>query len=58
MAGNLAGGMYFEYYPSIKPAVLSLFDISVFLSYFLLCMCPVIIEIWEARKWKASELKI
>ena len=56
--GNMAGGMYFRYFPSLKAAELSAYGISVFASYLLLCLCPVVIEIWEVRKWKALESKI
>lgn len=56
--GNLMGGMYFRYFPSVKAAELSPFSISVFVSYLLLCMCPAIIEIREVRKWKALRSKI
>ena len=55
--GNLAGGMYFRYFPSLKGTEISAFGISVFASYLLLCLCPVIIELWEVRKWKAYEPK-
>ena len=58
LAGNILGGMYFRYFPSIKTAGLSLFGTSVFAAYFLLCMCPVIIELWEVRRWKALRSKI
>lgn len=57
-AGNLMGGMYFRYFPSVKAGDISIFSISVFLSYLLLCLCPVIIEIWEVRRWKALRSKI
>jgi len=56
--GNICGGMYFRYFPSIKWAELSPFGISVFLSYFILCLMPVIIELWEVRRWKALKSKI
>lgn len=56
--GNMTGGMYFRYFPSLKGAEASAFGISTFASYLLLCMCPVIIELWEVRKWKAIESKI
>ena len=51
--GNLMGGMYFGFFPSMKMAEVSAFGISVFVAYLLLCVCPIIIELWEARKWKA-----
>ncbi len=53
LAGKLTGKIHFEYFPSVKGADVSLFGISVFVAYLLLCMCPVIIEFWEVRKWKA-----
>lgn len=56
--GCLKGGMSFEYFPSIKNAENSLFGFSVFVAYALLCMCPLIIEYWEARKWKSIISKI
>lgn len=56
--GNLMGGMYFEFYPSIQKTETSVFGISVFVAYLLLCVCPVIIELWEVRKWKVLRSKI
>lgn len=47
LAGKLAGEMYFRYFPSFKTSSFSIFWISVFISYFALCMCPIIIEIRE-----------
>ena len=58
LIGNMMGGMDFRYFPSIKGADFSVFGISVFVSYLLLCMCPVIIEIWEAARWRALRSKI
>ena len=56
--GNLLGAINFYYFPSIKAIEISPFTISVFISYFVLCLVPIIIELWEVRKWKALELKI
>lgn len=56
--GNLMGKMYFRFFPSIKLVGSSLFSISLMMSYFLLCMCPIIIEIWELKKWKFLKSKI
>lgn len=55
--GNLLDGMYFSFFPSMKAVEVSVFSISVFLAYFALCMCPIIIEFWEVRKWKALKSK-
>ena len=56
--GNMMGGMYFRYFPEIAWAKNSFFSTSVFIAYFLLCICPIIIELWEVRKWKAIKSKI
>jgi len=53
LTGNLMGAIDFVFFPSVKMADSSLFSISVFAAYLLLCVCPIIIEIWEVRKWKA-----
>ena len=58
LIGGISGGMYFRYFPSIKANAFSLFGLSVFVAYGALCMCPILIEIWEVRKWKAIESKI
>jgi len=58
LTGSLYGGMEFKYFPSIQSAHISAFNISVFVVYFLLCICPVIIEIREVRKWKSLRRKI
>ncbi len=58
LIGNLMGEMYFRFFPSMKAAEVSPFGISVFLSYLLLSICPIIIELWEVRKWKAYVSKI
>lgn len=51
--GNLMGGMYFRYFPSMEWSEFSVFDASVFLAYLFLCLCPVMIELREVRRWKA-----
>ncbi len=58
LVGYLMGGMCFRFFPSMKMADVSVFGISVFIAYLLLCVCPIIIELWEVRKWKAIESKI
>ena len=58
LAGNLTGAIDFRFFPSMKTAEVSVFGISVFIAYLLLCVCPIIIEIWEVRKWKALRSRI
>ena len=56
--GNLMGGIYFNYFPVIRGTHFSLYTLSILISYFLLCIYPVIIEIMEVKKWKALRSKI
>ena len=58
LVGSFWGKTYFDFYPSIKAAEFTAFGVSVFISYLLLCMCPIIIELWEVRKWNALKSKI
>ena len=58
LSGSLMGAIDFNFFPSVKTAELSAFGISVFATYFLLCISPVIIEIREVRKWNALRSKI
>lgn len=58
LAGSIRGGISFSYFPSLKAAAISPFNISIFAAYLLLCICPIIIELWEVRRWKALRQKI
>lgn len=58
LVGDLCGATYFRYFPSLKASEPSLYGISVMASYFMLCLSPVIIELWEVRKWKSLRSKI
>lgn len=44
LAGNLIGAIDFRFFPAMKMAEVSVFGISVFAAYFLLCSSPIIIE--------------
>lgn len=56
--GQLCGAMSFYYFPSMKAADVTLYAVSVFVSYLLLLIYPVIVEFWEVRKWKSLRSKI
>jgi len=55
LVGSLLGCVDFVYFPTIRAAKISFLGASTFVSYFALCAMPVIIEIWEVRKWKALQ---
>ena len=58
LAGSFLGGMDFGYFPYFTAMEFSGFEISLFVSYLLLCITPVVIELWEVRKWKSLKSKI
>ena len=58
LAGNIMGGMHFEFFPTFEWNYISPFGVSVFIAYLLLCSSPIIIEMWEVRRWKALRSKI
>lgn len=58
LAGSIMGGMRFAFFPSLEMGYISPFGISVFIAYLLLCCSPIIIEMWEVRRWKALRSKI
>ncbi len=58
IVGSLMGKMDFNFFPFIKSSEVSLFSVSIFWAYLLLFVCPIIIELWEVRKWKALVSKI
>ncbi len=58
MVGAFLGGLRFQYFPSMTSFEYSPYGISLLISYGFLCISPVILEVWEVRKWKLLESKI
>jgi len=56
--GSILGTFKWRYFPTMKGVSLNLFNISLFVSYAVLCLVPVIITIKEEKQWKATQLKI
>lgn len=52
IVGGIFDGMYCRYFPSVKLSGASMFEISVFAAYFVLCMLPCVIELWEVIRWR------
>ncbi len=50
--GILNNGIEYTYYPKITMQFKNPYSVSIFFAYGLLCIMPIIIEIWEAIKWK------
>ena len=51
LIGSIMGGMYFSFIPRMISVEFSIFSLSMFVAYLGLCICPIVIEIWEVRKW-------
>ena len=55
IAGWMAGGLNWQYYPIIKGTLSGVFPISFQLVYLALCLTPVILNGVEERKWRTIE---
>ena len=53
LVGKIFGKLDFSYFPQITGEKISLYGISIFFIYLILCILPVIIEIREVLKWKS-----
>lgn len=58
LCGSIAGGISYSYFPKMLGGEISGFSVSIFLAYFALCIIPVIIEIWEVKRWNALKSTI
>ncbi|MBE5924524.1 MAG: energy-coupling factor transporter transmembrane protein EcfT [Lachnospiraceae bacterium] len=52
--GKVSGVLYWSYYPITEGAKLSAYGLSVYVAYFVLCMCAVFEEIRKDIVWKKS----
>jgi len=46
------GAVHFRYFPMLGGATAGAFTYSLFFVYFSMCIAPVVINLWEDRKWK------
>ena len=51
LAGRFSGVMYWQYFPYMNGTEIGIYKATVFAVYFALCFMPVILNIWEDRKW-------
>ncbi len=56
--GAVFGGISFEFFPYIESSEFSIYGGSLYASFFLLCIFPVVIEAWEVTKWNVLKSKI
>ncbi|ATW27563.1 energy-coupling factor transporter transmembrane component T [Candidatus Formimonas warabiya] len=57
-AGACAGGISFRYFPNMKGAGGSPLSVALYAAYMAFCLTPVIINVWEDRKWKHLQFDI
>ena len=55
LCGWAAGGLYWQYSPIIEGAPFGPFPISFQLTYLALCLTPVILQMYNDRKWKTLQ---
>ena len=58
ISGSIHKALYFSYFPKLEGTEISWLEVSVFAAYLLLFTYPIMIEIWEALKWKKLKSKI
>ncbi|MBR3934140.1 MAG: energy-coupling factor transporter transmembrane protein EcfT [Clostridia bacterium] len=56
--GKVTGVIDYVYFPKIIVNKINPYVISLYISHFLLCILPIIIEVSEVIKWKFLKLKI
>ena len=56
--GAARDGMYFTYFPYLQSVSVNIYAVSLFTAYLLLCAMPIVIELWEVRKWRAIKSRI
>ena len=57
LAGGVARGFDFRYFPSIRGAVLTPVSCLFYLAYFALCITPVAVNVREERIWNSIHSK-
>ena len=58
LIGVLLGKINYRYFPSMRGTDMSFYSTSIFISYTMICIMPIIIEIWEELKWRKLKSKI
>lgn len=53
LIGVLSGDLRFSYYPRIEKLEMTRLSAMSYVSFFLLCSCPILIEVKEKLKWRS-----
>ena len=54
----LTGALSWEYYPQLAGELTGVWHIAAYLCYLSVCLTPLMINIWEDRKWNSLRSKI
>ena len=52
LSGAVVGGLRFQYYPMVSGVAVSVWSVSFFVVYGLLCLTPVLLLLREELRWK------
>lgn len=58
MLGVIRGSFYYRYFPTMKGADLTIQTGLLFIVYFMLCIMPILINLWEDWRWTYTQSKI
>ena len=58
LIGVLLGKINYRYFPSMRGTDMSFYSTSIFISYIMICIMPIIIDIWDELKWRKLKSKI
>lgn len=56
--GIFSGELSYTFFPYRTQMSFSIYSVSLYLVYFILCLFPVIIELWEVILWRSSKSEI
>ena len=56
--GKFTGNASFIYFPKPEWGQINLYGVIGIAAYFMLCILPIAVELWEGWKWKALKSKI
>ena len=57
LCGALAGGLRWQYYPTMRGGAVTPMTASFFVGYLALCVTPIILDWEEGRRWRRSTSK-
>ena len=56
--GSLSGGLKWRYFPSMKGRLLDFYSFSLWVSFLILCIFPIIVNRKEEKQWQSTQLEI